>query len=333
MIIPLPLIALFLIADAVVLYRYFSPQNINTSYQSGILVEGSTNAYFGIFYVNFDLLEKSEVRFSFISSIKAFQQYLSDYSKKSGILMSGTIGFGANCYQKITEYLPVKPKVNIFSFPFYTNDCKSTQADIFVHIHSTKQYAVYDASTIILKMLNISKVLTVFEETYGFVYKDSRDFTGFIDGTANPKGIENRSAAALDSEGNSFALVQRYIHDLNSWEGIDKETQEKTIGRTKENSIELNPLPPTSHVSRVDIKNDKGEGMKIVRHSLPYGTASGDKGLLFTAYCKNLETLDLMLKSMFGMTDNKKDRLLTFTRPITSGYYIIPNINLIYNLK
>ncbi len=45
------------------------------------------------------------------------------------------------------------------------------------------------------------------------------------------------------------------------------------IGRTKEANEEIDgdARPETSHLSRVDLKED-GKGLKIVRQSLPYGT-------------------------------------------------------------
>ncbi len=45
------------------------------------------------------------------------------------------------------------------------------------------------------------------------------------------------------------------------------------IGRTKDANEEIDgdERPVTSHLSRVDLKED-GKGLKIVRQSLPYGT-------------------------------------------------------------
>ena len=45
----------------------------------------------------------------------------------------------------------------------------------------------------------LQPLATVAEEIHGFRYRDSRDLTGFIDGTENPKG-KNRAAAALIGE-------------------------------------------------------------------------------------------------------------------------------------
>lgn len=66
------------------------------------------------------------------------------------------------------------------------------------------------------------------------------------------------------------------------------------------------------HVGRVDIK-ENGKGVKILRHSLPYGSVSGDHGLLFIAYCKTVHNFQVMLDSMYGEVDGKTDQLLRFT--------------------
>jgi putative iron-dependent peroxidase len=103
-------------------------------------------------------------------------------------------------------------------------------------------------------------VWTVAEEIHGFRYWDSRDLTGFIDGTENPKG-KARSVAALIGEedrlfaGGSYVAVQRYVHDLERWRRLDDREQEQIIGRTKRGSVELPKKikPQTAHISRVVI--------------------------------------------------------------------------------
>ena len=62
------------------------------------------------------------------------------------------------------------------------------------------------------------------------------------------------------------------MHDLPAWNRLNISAQEKSSCRTKPDSIELDDVPAASHVGRVDIKEE--QGLKIVRHSLPYGTAN-----------------------------------------------------------
>ena len=108
--------------------------------------------------------------------------------------------------------------------------------------------------------------------------------------------------------------------------------QEKVIGRTKPDSIELDDVPAASHVGRVDIK-EEGKGLKIVRHSLPYGSVSGDHGLLFIAYCNTLHNFKAMLESMYGVTDGKTDQLLRFTQAVTGAYFFAPSADMLQSLQ
>lgn len=54
------------------------------------------------------------------------------------------------------------------------------------------------------------------------------------------------------------------------------------VGLTKQDNEEIpaEQRPITSHLRRVDLK-EEGKGLKILRQSMPYGTASGKHGLYF----------------------------------------------------
>lgn len=297
--------------------------------QSGILPENDTNGYFGQFNINYDIFKTDSKRKTLISGLKQFQDELKACSDEHKVDVTGCIGFGTSFWNHLTNSdCPYS-----IDFPGYTDRCPSTQYDFFIHIHSKKQDATFDASCKIINKFISSEALLLKDETYGFVFKDARDLTMFIDGTKNPKGDEKRIDASLDSDGNSYALVQKYIHNINKWTKETVESQEKVIGRTKIDSVELKPLPPTSHVGSVDLKDEHGKGMKIVRHSLPFGTASGDKGLVFVAYCNSISPLDAMLKSMFGLRGSHHDKLMEYTKPITGSYFFIPNLDLIQHLE
>ena len=178
----------------------------------------------------------------------------------------------------------------------------------------------------------------VLDEVEGFRYLDSRDLTGFIDGTENPKGRRRARVALIGNEdprftGGSFVFTQRYVHDLARWNQLSRRDQEKVIGRSKRDSVELGERakPPTAHISRVVIE-ENGEELEIVRHSLPYGTPS-ECGLFFIAYNRNLDTLEKMLARMLGTTgDGHHDRLLDFTRAVSGATFFAPSLGLLRGL-
>ena len=170
------------------------------------------------------------------------------------------------------------------------------------------------------------------EEVHGFRWVEERDLSGFVDGTENPAGEETRREVAVIKDGvdagGSYVFVQRWEHNLKQLNRMSVPDQEMMIGRTKEANEEIDgdDRPETSHLTRVDLKED-GKGLKIVRQSLPYGTASGTHGLYFCAYCARLHNIEQQLLSMFGDTDGKRDAMLRFTKPVTGGYYFAPSLD------
>ncbi|MFT5887939.1 MAG: putative iron-dependent peroxidase [Zhongshania sp.] len=110
----------------------------------------------------------------------------------------------------------------------------------------------------------------------GFVYKDSRDLSGFIDGTENPKDRGQRTVALIPEgevgAGGSFVMSQQWVHNLAAFHQLSDSEQELVIGRTKPDSVELDDerMPENFHVSRSDVKIN-GESQKLYRRSLPYG--------------------------------------------------------------
>ncbi|MDX6348304.1 MAG: porphyrinogen peroxidase [Streptomyces sp.] len=52
------------------------------------------------------------------------------------------------------------------------------------------------------------------------------------------------------SAGGTVLLVQRWEHDYADWTALPNAEQERIIGRTKPDSIELDDRPATSHAAR-----------------------------------------------------------------------------------
>jgi putative iron-dependent peroxidase len=207
-------------------------------------------------------------------------------------------------------------------------ECPSTQRDLLIWIQGDRTDDNLDSGLAIHRTLDGVARLELDEK--GFVYHDSRDLTGFIDGTANPKGDDARAAALVPDgrpgEGGAFVLSQRWVHDLEAFLALPVAEQEQVIGRTKPDSIELtgDAMPPDSHVSRTDVSMD-GVPMKIWRRSVPFGSV-GEHGLYFLAFACELERFDVQLRRMFGVAeDGLRDRLTAFSTPVTSSYWFAPS--------
>ncbi|MCO8094046.1 Dyp-type peroxidase [Acinetobacter lwoffii] len=209
-------------------------------------------------------------------------------------------------------------------------------ADVLIHIASARADICFALSQAFFE--GIQDQVQVLDERVCFRYFDGRDITGFIDGTENPQFPDNRAEVALLGENSgifqdgSFIFAQRYAHNLEKWKKLKVDTQEKVMGRTKLESIELDDevKPENAHVARTVVEDEEGEEMEILRHSLPYGDGRGDQGLFFIAYTKDLKIIDAMLERMFGTSgDGIHDRLLHFVTPLDGAYYFAPSEELL----
>jgi porphyrinogen peroxidase len=52
--------------------------------------------------------------------------------------------------------------------------------------------------------------------------------------------------------GGTILLLQKWIHDSQSWESLSVEKQELVIGRRRSDSIELDAKPDDSHAAITD---------------------------------------------------------------------------------
>ncbi len=98
-------------------------------------------------------------------------------------------------------------------------DVPRTPADVMFHIGSAR----HDVNFALAQELvaAVGDKAEVVEDVTGFRFLDTRDLTGFIDGTANPKGRERSEAGLIGAEdrtfaGGSYVLIQRFVHDLEA---------------------------------------------------------------------------------------------------------------------
>jgi putative iron-dependent peroxidase len=184
----------------------------------------------------------------------------------------------------------------------------------------------------------LNEVATPATEQPCFVHRDSRDLTGFIDGSANPMTHEAPEAALIPDgrpgAGGAHVLVMRWIHDLDAFEQLPTREQERVIGRSKPSSIEMTgeALPPDAHIARVQITDPEGDELPIYRRSVPYGTVA-EHGLYFVAFSADRSRFDRMLARMFGLEpDGIHDRITDFSRPVTGSFYFAPSLSVLAEL-
>ena len=246
-----------------------------------------------------------------------------------------TIAFGSSLWQQFGHTEEGK---NIKPFRALGNGlAPATQHDLMIHIASLRHDINFSLARDVLAAFGDN--INVADETHGFRLLEERGVDGFVDGTENPHGDDNiTQVGTICGEqpdcGGSYVLLQKYRHDLKKWDQVSIEEQEKSVGRSKEANEEFSKdvRLPDSHLGRTNIK-ENGVGLKIVRRSLPYGTVSGEHGLMFIAYCNNLHNIEQQLLNMFGETDGKIDLLLKYMSTAVSGaYYYAPSVERLRNL-
>jgi putative iron-dependent peroxidase len=171
------------------------------------------------------------------------------------------------------------------------------------------------------------------DEAHGFRYVDDRDLLGFVDGTENPRGEAVIDAAIIGEEdgafsGGSYVIVQKYLHDLDGWNALSTEAQERIIGRTKLSDVELDEAikPASAHNALTTITED-GREFKILRDNMPFGRAGqGEFGTYFIGYSRTPRITEQMLENMFvGRPPGNYDRLLDFSRALTGSLFFVPS--------
>jgi putative iron-dependent peroxidase len=206
----------------------------------------------------------------------------------------------------------------------------ATPGDLLFHIRAGQLDLCFELAAQIVTRL--ADAATIVDEVHGFKYFDERDLLGFVDGTENPTGDEARVAVTVDDgsayAGGSFVVVQKYLHDLASWNRLSVEEQEKVIGRTKLNNIELpdDVKPLDSHVALNTIVEPDGTERAILRDNMPFGSPGKDEyGTYYIAYAADPDVIERMLHNMFvGDPPGNYDRILDFSAALTGGLFYVP---------
>ena len=209
------------------------------------------------------------------------------------------------------------------------HDAPATQHDAWLWISGAEPDVTWQSARAAALAVDAAARLVV--EQDGFTYQNGRDVTGFIDGTAN-RQVRRAAEVAIvppgrPGAGGSHVLTQRWVHDLIAFNRLSIGEQQRVIGRTKADSVELPAAekPPNAHISRVETSVGGAE-VEIFRRSVPYGSA-GEYGLYFLAFSAERARYDLLLSRMFGAGGGVRDRLTDFSHPVTGAYYFAPSQN------
>jgi porphyrinogen peroxidase len=253
------------------------------------------------------------------------------------------LGIGSEAWDRIVA--PASPSARPRALHAFrvieagTRVAPSTPGDLLFHIRASRFDLCFELTSTILRRLgpNVSSA----DEVHGFRYFEARDLLGFVDGTENPVGAAMAEAAIIGDEdpdyaGGSYVIVQKYLHDLDAWNGLPVEEQELVIGRTKLEDIELDDdVKPSNAHNALNVIEVDGQEVPILRDNMPFGTAAaGEFGTYFIGYARDPGITEQMLQNMFvGRPAGNYDRILDFSTAITGSLFFVPSLPLLESLS
>ncbi len=244
-------------------------------------------------------------------------------------------GIGSDMWDRLFGAGAPRP-AELHPFPGFQgskHSAPATPGDLLFHLRATELDLCFELATRLMDRLR--GVARVVDEVHGFRSFDDRDLLGFVDGTENPEGEAAAQAVLIGDEepgftSGSYVIVQKYRHDLTAWNAVSVEEQERIIGRTKLDDIELPDelKPADSHVALNTIEDPSGEQQQIMRFNMPFGrVGAGEFGTYFIGYAKTAALIEQMLTNMFmgNGRDAEYDRVLDFSTAVTGSLFFVPD--------
>ncbi len=226
--------------------------------------------------------------------------------------------------ESLLKYLGKEIK-EMHSFPAYSGagfDLPSTSAALWCWLRGTDRgelvHEAREVESALMPAFDLVKVIDSFQ------YRDSRDLTGYEDGTENPEGDDAIAAAILSGQGDgldgsSFVAVQQWLHDLDYMESMDDEERDHVIGRRLSDNEEIEDAPESAHVKRTAQEDFEPEAF-VLRRSMPWADESGE-GLVFVSFGKSFDAFEALLNRMTGKEDGIVDALFRISQALSGSYF------------
>ncbi|WP_422395756.1 Dyp-type peroxidase [Rhodococcus sovatensis] len=241
------------------------------------------------------------------------------------------VGIGSDAWDRLFDG-PRPAKLHSFvAVNGEKHSAPSTPGDLLFHLRAQQTDLVFEMATRIMGALD--GFVTVVDEVHGFKYFEMRDLLGFVDGTENPTGDDAAVAVRVGDEdaafaGGSYVVVQKYLHDMAAWNSLSTEAQERVIGRSKLDNIEMadEKKPPNSHIALNVIEDENGRQLQIVRDNMPFGSVGTKEfGTYFIGYSATPTVIERMLDNMYlGNPVGNHDRILDFSTAVTGTLFFVP---------
>jgi porphyrinogen peroxidase len=290
--------------------------------QAGIFALGTSSHA----YLEFDILDAKK-HDEFASAISSIRE---PRTTTGGV--NFVIGFRPELWRDLVPD-DVAPDVEGFNNEIHGTEgfvMPATQHDALVWLSGSTYDVIFDMARSVIH--DLAGVASLADETSSWSYRHDRDLTGFIDGSENPTLLDAPMAAllpeGLPGAAGSVLLLQKWKHQVAEWEALPVDQQERIMGRTKTDSIELQNKPTDSHVARTD----QDEFGHIFRRNMPYGSVE-DHGTMFVGFSADQKRLSKMLDSMAGLITGTRDALTRFSQPLTGAYYFVPSVESLRHLR
>ncbi|MBF6468368.1 Dyp-type peroxidase [Nocardia beijingensis] len=237
--------------------------------------------------------------------------------------------------------------------PFVIDRLQSawTGGDLLLQVCADETTAV--SHTVRVLSRSVSSLVTVRWVQRGFRNaapgRTPRNLMGQVDGTVNlAPGTPEFARLVWDDgatqpwlAGGTSCVLRRIAMTLDTWDQIDREERELTIGRTIAHGAPLTGtdefdepdftavdangipvIPPSSHIARAHHTHD---GERFLRRGYNYDDAPppggiSNSGLLFVAYQRDVDTQFLPVQRRLA----EFDALNVWTTPIGSAVFAIP---------
>ena len=156
------------------------------------------------------------------------------------------VGLGATLVARLDAAVP---GLRSFSAPPASRvDLPATPAELWLWLRSED-----DPGALLQRGRALARLLApafdVTHELAAFRHQDGRDLTGYEDGTENPTGRDMVDTIGVQGQGpgldgGSFVAVQQWEHALERFDRFDRPTQDRMIGRRRDDNVELDDAPP-----------------------------------------------------------------------------------------
>ena len=233
------------------------------------------------------------------------------------------VGMGLSLVQALN--VPINGLENLSFDSTAGIDVPTTPCGLWLWLRGDDRGEIYHRSRVLEDILATS--FELIEVVDSFQFEDSRDLSGYEDGTENPEGEEAIAAAIVAGQGagmdgSSFVAIQQWLHDLDTFNALEEHEQDNVFGRHLSDNEEFDEAPESAHVKRAAQESYEPEAF-MLRRSMPWAEGM-NAGLMFVAFGKSFTAFKAVLNRMLGHEDGIQDALFSFTRPLSSAYFWCP---------